>query len=117
MKAAVNSSRFFFFFRRHRDRRIVSPSVFLADSHSMGTQEGERGEAVTGPGPGADELATRSQSHHVHWVLLLTSAFWWAPTLEGCRYSLPDCDNSNVKEEMSSDKLCHAVKLLANKAS
>lgn len=49
--------------------------MLLVDSHPMGTQEGERGEAVTGPGPGVDELATRSQSHHVNWVLLLTSAF------------------------------------------
>lgn len=45
----MNPVRFFLFFLRHRGRRIVSLSVLLVDSHSMGTQEGERGEAVTGP--------------------------------------------------------------------
>lgn len=69
------------------------------------------------PIPVQSELATRSQSHHVRCVLLLTSAFWWAPALEGCRYSFIDCLYSNVWEEMSSDKLCLSLKLLANKAS
>lgn len=85
----------------------------------MGTQEGERGEAVrgAGPGPGVSELATRSQSLRFHWVLALTSAFWWAPSLLGCRCSLADHYCANEELVVPSDKMCLTVKLLANKVS
>lgn len=116
VKATAKLSRFFVFLR-HRGRRIVSPPALLFDGHPMGTQEGERGEAVRGPGPGpsVSELATRSQSLHVHWLLQLTSAFWWTPSLLGCQNSLLDYFCSGEEWIVTSGNVCFAVKLIANK--